>query len=388
MILFLSNGHGEDTIASGIIRRVRAARPDLPVQAMPLVGHGHAYRRAGVPLLGPQELLPSGGLIHAGMSHFVDDLRSGLIGLTVQQIRALRRTKAQVVAVGDVFPVVLGGLFCQRPLLFVGTARSDWFVPYSRLETRVFRWLCRRMWARDEPTARTMAARGVQATWVGNAMMDCIEGADAALPMLDEGGALGAERPPVIAVLPGSRQATYTDFPVLLQAAFDLGGQYTFVAALAGATPVDEVLRVGQEAGWQGTRLGPAPVVGRLSREGTTMWLTQEALGTVLQRCHLVLGQAGTANEQAAGLGRPVVAFDSQGRATPGWYRARQKGLLGDALRLVPRSGSSVAAAVRDILQKPSLYAHMQETGQARMGPPGASAAMAREILDLAAGGL
>ena len=122
--------------------------------------------------------------------------------------------------------------------------------------------------------------------------------------------------------------------------------------------------------------------LGGLERNGTQVILTRGALGAVLEGSRLVLGQAGTANEQAAGLGKPIVAFDSDGRQTPGpLVPARQKGLLGDALHLVDRDPAAVADGARQILQDAQRYAHMRDTGLARLGPAGASATMASQIL-------
>ncbi|MHB2016552.1 MAG: hypothetical protein ACYCW6_06340 [Candidatus Xenobia bacterium] len=77
-------------------------------------------------------------------------------------------------------------------------------------------------------------------------------------------------------------------------------------------------------------------------------------------------------------------ARTAMGRRKPGWYRARQKGLLGEALRVVPRDGQQIAAAAREILSNPALYEEMAAAGRARMGPPGASARMADAIIEQA----
>ena len=49
-ILLLSNGHGEDL--SGALLAQELQQQGHNVQALPLVGLGSAYQKAGVPLLG------------------------------------------------------------------------------------------------------------------------------------------------------------------------------------------------------------------------------------------------------------------------------------------------------------------------------------------------
>ncbi|MHB2019760.1 MAG: hypothetical protein ACYCW6_22690, partial [Candidatus Xenobia bacterium] len=292
-VLFLSNGYGEDTIAAGIICELQARAPHLAVKAMPLVGHGTAYEAVGVPRLGPQELMPSGGLVNAGVQHLVRDLKAGLVRLTLQQIRHLHRNRDGVdlvVAVGDTYPVLLGALFSRRPMVFVGTAKSNWFVPYSSAEAAIFRSCCARVFVRDEPTAAALRDRRVAAEWVGNAMMDCLEG---------RGLDLHLDGKTVIGILPGSREATYSDLPVLLEAVEALGSEYDYVAALADSI---EEARLAARSGWHltppgrpGGDTGVNPGVGSLDgvvpssltaqpRQGGGSALVQGALRVTLTR--------------------------------------------------------------------------------------------------------
>ena len=60
-VLFLSNGHGEDLNASLVLRALRHFAPEMEMAAMPIVGRGNAYRKLGVPIIGPTQQLPSGG---------------------------------------------------------------------------------------------------------------------------------------------------------------------------------------------------------------------------------------------------------------------------------------------------------------------------------------
>ena len=67
-ILFISNGHGEDTDTSYLIRALRIAAPGIETSAVPLVGNGNSYRSIDVPIVAPTLVLPSGWMMRTGRS--------------------------------------------------------------------------------------------------------------------------------------------------------------------------------------------------------------------------------------------------------------------------------------------------------------------------------
>lgn len=381
LVLFVSNGYGEDTIAASIVERLMAPGSPVDVAALPMVGEGQAYRRLGVEMVGPSVLLPSGGLILARWANIWNDFRAGLWNVTLQQIAALRRFRGRfgaLVAVGDTYPALMGALFARRRVIMVGTAKSNYFCPYSPIERFIFRRCCEVVFARDEPTAATLRSQGVVARWVGNAMMDSLGVTGRAVAVADDR--------PCLALLPGSRQVAYQDLPVILGGLALVARQRPArgLMALSDSLDLELLGRAASEGGWT-LEARPRPedgVEGWLRREGTEVVLVRGRLGDVVAQSVLVVGQAGTGNEQAVGMGKPVVSFDSDGRKNPGWYRARQKGLLGDSLAVVDRSSEAVAREVAAILDDAALYRRMQEAGYDRMGPPGASGEMAAYIVD------
>lgn len=385
-VLFVSNGYGEDAIAGGIVERLLATPGAPRVLAMPLVGEGRAYNRLGVEVVGPRELLPSGGLILARWANIFRDLHAGLYRVTVEQIRTIRAlapTMSAFVAVGDTYPTVLGALFSGRKVIMVGTAKSNYFVPYSWPERLIFKLFCERVFARDEPTAATLRARGVNAEWVGNSMMDLLTPTGPPLPL--------PEGVHCIALLPGSRAFAYHDLPVILDGVRRLGERRRLSWTLALADGID-VNALAASVSGDGWRLKPVPdqkadgLEGSLVGHGQSVLLVRGRFGDVLDAATMVVGQAGTGNEQAVGVQRPVVSFDSEGRSKPGWYRARQIGLLGEAMAVVPRSGEAISEEVLRILDDPRRFEAMQRAGVERMGPPGASERIAQFILSSSAG--
>lgn len=380
-ILVISNGFGEDTIAAGIIEEILRL-PEAPrVRVMPLVGEGRAYQRLGVDVIGPRQLMPSGGLILEGWSNILTDLRAGFWAMTLEQIRTLRRLRGRLgalVTVGDTIPTLLGGLFGGRRVIMVGTAKSNFFYAYSWYERIVFRRFCDIVFTRDEPTAATLRGQGVSARWVGNAMMDSLGVTDLDLPV--------PSNATVVALLPGSRKAAFKDLPVILDAARRIGARRPAFYLLALADSLDHaaVLQCAAACGWEWREdagfAGPG-CEGLLEGHGQRLLLVRGRFGDVIKASRVVIGQAGTGNEQAVGMGRPVVSFDSDGRRELGWYRARQKGLLGESVAIAERSGEALAGEVTEILENVQRYEAMQTTGFARMGPPGASAQMAAYIV-------
>jgi uncharacterized protein (TIGR03492 family) len=142
MILFLSNGHGEDLIATMIAREVSAERESSNIAGFPLVGLGKAYTDAGIRVTGSQTTMPSGGFLRHGLPFVLRDIKAGLIGLTVQQIKdlkSIRDSVSLVVAVGDIYPLFLGGRYAKAPMLFLSTAKSEYIKGHLGIECRLMR---------------------------------------------------------------------------------------------------------------------------------------------------------------------------------------------------------------------------------------------------------
>ncbi len=378
-VLLVSNGAGEDAIAAEVARRVVG----LDLEALPLVGQGVAYRGVA-PVVGPRRTMPSGGLIPEALGNLFRDLAGGLAGLVLRQVAWLRRVRREYrlfVAVGDLWPVVLVGLGGLRPILFVGTAKSDHHHAYSGLEALVLRAFGVLALVRDEPTAEHLRRRGVQAAWVGNAMMDGLE---------PTGADLGVAPDEVcLALLPGSREGTYTALPRMLQAYTLLAeGQTPTPRALVGLAPSVDLERLGMSCpGWTMAPTGrQVGAVAELRGPAPPVMLVRGAFADVLHSSVVAFGLAGTANEQAAGLGLPVVAFEPGGESRLGWYRGRQKGLLGEALSVVEDDPAEVAVELRRLLEDPAERARRGAVGRERLGPPGGAAGMARVMERMARG--
>lgn len=377
-ILFISNGYGEDTIAARIIRGIKERPSTVQVSALPLVGEGGAYEGMDVTIIGPRRLMPSGGMIPEGIGNLVRDVQSGLGRLTLEQIRAVRTVKSRVdmtVPVGDIYPVIISSMFSRRPIVMVGTAKSDYFVKYNGFERFFMHSFCQQVFARDEITAASLRKYGISAQWVGNVMMDSLEFSD------EDFSPNGAS--PCVGILPGSRDFAYHDIVVLMGAVEEiwnlLGSDVFFVMALAGSTDVRRLAQSVAGTGWKCEHIDEN--TDDFVKDGIKVRAVKKKFGDILRRSAIIIGQAGTGNEQAVGMGRPVVTFDSSGKQSLGWYRRRQKGLLGDSISVVEREKSMIAREVYAILNDKGRYEAMRRIGYERMGPEGAAGKIARYIM-------
>lgn len=376
--LFVSNGHGEEAIASRIAAELRTLCPQIGCDHLGLVGEKTAL--SDLTQVGPRRAMPSGGLIAMGnVRNIWSDLRNGLLGLTVAQWRFLRSQRHiydVAVGVGDIFAFVMARRAKARATVFVGTAKSVYVAPYGAGEARILR-AADAVFVRDEPTAAQLNALGVDAQAPGNTIAD----------LFSDRGAVVPQFPRRLAIFPGSRDSAYGDAVFLCavvraaaRADVRLGGTLSLAPGLDRNRFAAELAR----DGWSVESDDDEHVPFVLSDGGRTVitaWTGPP--GSMLENALAVLGQAGTANEAAASAGIPVIAFERPGESAHGWYRMRQRGLLGAALRIIAGDVAPAAAELRTLLADEAELHAMGAVGRARMGAPGGSTAIAKVLAEL-----
>jgi len=383
-ILLVSNGFGEMAILETIAKAIAAREPSATLAHMPLVGRLDAS--AWPPPVGPQAAMPSGGLVtYWNLPNIVRDVGAGLVGLSLSQFAFLRRQRGAydaVVAVGDAYCAAACLWFARLPTVVVATAKSERVAPHSWIERRILSG-ARVTFARDEPTAQALRAGGVRARYAGNAMMDQVASPELELPVVAD--AIH------VALLPGSR----SDGPPnaraaarrLLRISALSGKRVQAFLALAPAAETASITAALEGEGFAVTPRGvQSGVVATASRDMVEIALVRDGLAASLGAAEVVLGQAGTGNEQAAGLGKPVIAAAAPGESpqSVGWYRMRQQKLLGAALVVLEEDDDAFARDVLVLLSDRDRVAAMSAAGRERMGLPGASEAIAQAVLDVA----
>lgn len=358
-VLFLSNGHGEDVITRHLVRAYQSVRPKDNVYIMSLVGTGRTFDEMPfVERFSVQWNPPSGGFIKSISSVFFD-LKAGMLRAHFRQIREARQHRYDlIVAVGDLFPLFVSRWLRAKQRVLIATAKSDLFEPHFPVE----RWLLKR-WAnvvftRDQVTADSLVSTGVAAKYLGNVMMDDVTpiSPHGARPERSRRGR--DDNPLIVGILPGSRDEAYANFER--------------IAEVMKGCPVDWRLRVAVPAQLDRLRFPQSAFQQEYS------WVTfQEMLNEV----DVVIGLAGTANEQCVGCGIPVIAFQGTGPQTTLRRFRQQQQLLRGGVRLVEGASSAIIASqIIKLTKDDQWFATVRKEGPVVMGPPGASQHIVKEL--------
>ena len=413
-VLLLSNGHGEDLSGASLGSQLR--QRGVAVEALPLVGHGQAYRQAGIPVLGPTRDFSTGGLGYTSLAGRLTDLREGQFTYVLRLLGRLWRRRSHyrlVVAVGDLVPVLGAWITGQESAVYL-VAYSSHYEGRLRLPWPCG-WLLKRprfraVWSRDQLTANDLSEQlGRPVDFLGNPFLDpLLEGvaATAAGRQGEEpsGGAAAASRP-VVAVLPGSRLPEALGNLTLL-----LGVLERLPAATAGAR-CEPILRAALVAALKPTAIaaaaaplgwrfveGDGPEPAALHREGRRLELHWNRFAAVLSSSNLVLAMSGTASEQAVALARPVLQLAGPGPQFTEGFAEAQRRLLGPGVQCAPgpvgQPGTLAATArmlgamldrLADPMAGPTWRRELEAIAAERLGATGGSARIAartRQILD------
>ncbi|MFQ6539911.1 MULTISPECIES: lipid-A-disaccharide synthase-related protein [Aphanothece] len=393
-VLLLSNGHGED-LSGALIGAGLMAR-GIAVEALPLVGHGQAYRQRGIPILGRTRECSTGGLGFTSFRGQLSELLEGqvahVLGSLLWLIRHRRRHRL-VIAVGDLVAVLGAWLGGRRSAVYL-VAYSSHYEGRLRLPWPCG-WMLRRpsvlaVWSRDALTAHDLSQQLRRpVTFLGNPFLDA---------------ALGPPRPAssgqVLALLPGSRLPEAAQnlelmlqLLALLPAAGPLRAGWRVQAALVPALDAAALGPMAERQGWHWAGND------RLRRDGLDVELVWSGFNAVLANADLVVAMAGTATEQAVGLGRPVLQLVGDGPQFTEGFAEAQRRLLGPGVFCAPggadrqttlRRSATLAhdllAQLADPRKGTDLRDQLAATAAERIGPPGGSERLTAAIMDLLTG--
>lgn len=341
-ILIVSNGYGEDQIACRLATALQSAVSNSDLIALPLVGPGLSYQTLGIPLLLTNPALPSGGFIRS-FSDAVQDIRAGLFTQVFKQLGAVKNIGHidLTISVGDLFCLSVARFFNPSEHVFLPTAKSDAFMAHSRLEIALMKRWAKLVFTRDNLTAESLREAGVPAHYLGNPMMDGLD------PTHQTPTAIST-----VGLIPGSRQEAYENMAYILKVVTEVATLKPTVSWTFAKAPTFD-LALFYEKWLKGSSWEIDETMTLLQHQEQPISIAiHPDFKLFLASSAVIIGLAGTANEQAVYVGKPVICFEGFGPQSTRTRFLEQGRLLGPQLKLIePREKAVIAKAVMEALE-------------------------------------
>ena len=391
----MSNGHGEDF--SGALIGQALSTLNFDVDALPLVGFGHAYSQAGIRTVGKTKEFSTGGLGYTSLSGRITELLQGQVIYLAQRLFYLLSIASKydlLVVIGDVVPVVAAWL-TGLPVVTYLVAYSSHYEGQLKLP-----WPCLNclssgrflsVLTRDQLTADDLSTQLLRpAEFLGNPFMDPVLTHQVPLPRCNSR----------VGLIPGSRRPELDNNLLLILSLFDLfpreklnksslSFDMALVPALSDVELIDLVAMKGWELHGSDTNNGSAQLV----RNHWKINIHRDSFVNVLQSSDVLLCMAGTATEQAAGLAKPIVQLLGNGpQFTQAFAEAQQrllgptifcaKGKVGEELHLI-NTGQLIFDLLERIQTDSCLRQKCNEQALLRLGGKGGAEKIAKTISEL-----
>lgn len=320
-IYVISNGHGEDSIACALIKALKELSSEFSFTGIPLVGNGLSYAAEGIPILFDNPEFPSGGFIRT-FKDLKNDIRMGLLSHSIKQRKAIKKALISaklVICVGDIYCLWMGR-YLPENTVFVPSAKSDTFMPHTLFERLLIKRFSSLVFPRDSVTEYALKSKGINAMFLGNPMMDDL----VTSTRLEMDPSL-----PIIGILPGSRNEAYANLQLILPILNYVS--LPFQACIAVAPSLD------------------IATLQSITRNKIAVTTEFKAL---INQAHTMIGLSGTANEQAAYLGKKVLCFPGSGPQSTRKRFMEQRKLIGDSICFMPTQDPITLGNTLSLLMK------------------------------------
>ncbi len=380
-ILFTSDCFSEDRNASLIATELqkifKAKNDDTKIVGASLVSEGNDYKNRGIEVITNSYVPPSGGFATQSIRGFLADLFSGSLSIPGKFVKIIKKQKEKfklAVVIGDVFLLWLTKRALKGtgiPILFYIHSKTDYIEPHYKIEERIIRNIASDVFARDQFSADNMSRHNIPVQFLGSVIMDDLKPGPDPL-RLDK-------KIPTVGIMPGTRGEALDNFQLILKTVEWLAESrpLNFASAMVGSL-TDQMIRDKFEPeGWEWLDEKPHPAI---VKGKAKVIIARKAFINVVQDSDVLIGLTGAANEQAVGLGKPVIAFTGIGPQTTRRRFTEQERLLGGGMKYIQDYPGGVVQEVLSLLDDKKRREEMGRLGKERMGGPGGAEKIARFI--------
>ena len=392
-LLFICNGHGEDVIASEIIKRLLKKIKNKKIEVLPLVGNGDVFnsiKSKNLSKIGHLKELPSGGFSNQSLKGFLLDLFAGFLIDNLRNfllVKQKSKYNCKIIAVGDFLPLLYAwSSGCE--FSFIGTPKSDhtwssgpgWDLSDFYHKLKGSEWdlwemflmtspRCKNLIMRDKITANNLNKKNIDAEYLGNPMMDFVNAKNKKISNIKPFNRIillvGSRYPEALKNLDNFLNCLQDfhlskDLIILLPLSINANviqiqsylNKYGFIKQSKVKFLIDE------DSVWK--KKNQYLVIGKGK---FNIWANMAEVG---------LSNAGTATEQIAGLGIPSLSLPGPGPQFTKSFAKRQSRLLGGSV-LVCKNKKILLKRLNLLLKEKVHRLEQAKIGKKRMGESGAS---------------
>ena len=329
-VLFLSNGHGEDLSGSLIARQL--LNSGYSVDALPIVGKGNHYEKEKINIIGKTKEFITGGIGYNSFKGRLNEIFGGEIIYFLRRLcltYKIRKKYDYFFVVGDIVPVFFAWI-CKKDFFtylvaysshYEGKLKLPWPSKFFLLSKKA-----KTIYTRDFLTANDLTLQlKKKVSFFGNPFMDKFFLRDKEFKKSKFS----------IGLFPGSRFPEILDNFVLilelLEALSDLRyfQKIQFNFAIVNALSSLKIKEIFQKRGWLKLENIKDNNLLKFQYKFLEVNIYWNNFDKILLKSSCCISMAGTAAEQAIGLGKPVIQIEGKGPQFTKSFAEAQRRLLG-----------------------------------------------------------
>jgi len=331
-ILILSNGHGEDLSGSLIAKQF--VKSGFSVHALPIVGMGNHYEKENIKIIGKTKEFSTGGIGYNSFKGRLTEIFGGEILYFLKKLYLtykIRKKYDYFFVVGDIVPVFFAW-FCKKDFFtylvaysshYEGKLNLPWPSKFFLLSQNA-----KKIYTRDSLTANDLTLQlKKKVSFLGNPFMDKFFPININKELKKSKFSIG--------LFPGSRFPEILDNFVLilevLEALSDLRyfQKIEFNFAIVNALSSSKIKEIFQNRGWLNLEQIKEKYLLKFQYKSLEVNIYWNNFEEILLKSRCCISMAGTAAEQAIGLGKPVIQIEGKGPQFTKSFAEAQRRLLG-----------------------------------------------------------
>ncbi|ABB49183.1 conserved hypothetical protein [Prochlorococcus marinus str. MIT 9312] len=329
-ILLLSNGHGEDLSGSLIAKQI--VKSGHSVEALPIVGKGTHYEKEKIKIYGITQEFSTGGIGYNSFKGRLIEIFRGEVVYLLKRLYLtykLRKKYDYFFVVGDIVPVFFAWI-CKKDFFTYLVAYSSHYEGKLKLPWPSKFFLvsqkAKKIYTRDSLTANDLTLQlKKKVSFLGNPFMDKFFPRNKELKKSEFS----------IGLFPGSRFPEILDNFVLilevLEALSDLRyfQKIEFNFAIVNALSPSKIKEIFQNRKWLYLEKIKEKYLLKFQYKTIEVNIYWNNFDKILLKSRCCISMAGTAAEQAIGLGKPVIQIEGKGPQFTKSFAEAQRRLLG-----------------------------------------------------------